>query len=45
MFTVRWVWNDGSTGEQVVDNKKDAEMMAIQLYSNQLIINVIISDF
>lgn len=45
MFTVRWFWNDGSMGEQTVESKREAEMMAIQLYSNPLIINVVISDF
>jgi hypothetical protein len=31
-------------GQQRVETKKQAEMMAIQLYMNELITNVIISD-
>lgn len=44
MVTVRWFWIDGSYDEFTVENKKHAEMMAIQLYRNPNIVSVEISD-
>lgn len=44
MFTVRWFWVDGSFDEFQVETKKNAEMMAIQLYKNPDIVSVEISD-
>ncbi len=45
MITVRWFWVDGSYDEFVVESKKHAETMAIQLYMNPDIVSVEISDF
>lgn len=44
MFSIRWFWKDGTMSEYKLNTKEDAEMMAIQLYMNPEITNVIISD-
>lgn len=45
MVTVRWYWVDGTYDEFTVESKKHAEMMALQLYKNEEIVSVEISDF
>ena len=45
MVTIRWFWVDGSYDEFKVATKKQAEMMAIQLYKNPDIVSVEIDDF
>lgn len=45
MVTITYIWKDGQTEQYRLGTKKQAEMMAIQLKKNELIANVIISDF
>lgn len=44
MYRVIWTWLDGSYDEFTVSTKRQAEMMAQQLYLNDLIVSVVISD-
>ena len=44
MITIRWFWVDGSMDEFTVESKKQAEMMAIQLYMNPDIVSVEYGD-
>ena len=44
MYTVTWIWSNGMMSQYEVETKRQAEMLAIQLYTDELITNVIIDD-
>lgn len=43
-MTVRWMWNDGTTGEFSAKSRKQAEAMVIQLYLNPCIVSAEFGD-